>query len=223
MHSEPELMNAGRPLDGDRLIRIAAAATVIAVDGIAAVISYTHIRDLAAAHGAPGLAPQLLPFSVDGLILAASLVMLQEARARRPAPALAWVALVLGISATLAANVAYGARYGVAGGIIWSWPALAFIIGTELPMIMIRRARAAADLSLPGVPAVPDVSGSDIPVGPGPAAANGRAYPEARTVFAAELARGEVPPIARIRSELHCGQAKAQRVRAYLTPLARTR
>ena len=62
---------------------------VTAVAAFAAVVSYSHIYDLGRAHGQAGTAARLLPLSVDGLILAASLVMLHEARNRRPAPTLA--------------------------------------------------------------------------------------------------------------------------------------
>src|SRR5258707_7108875 len=76
-------------MQGDRSIRAATAGVVLAVAGFAAVVSYSHIYDLARAHGQTGTAARLLPLSVDGLILAASLVLLHEARNRRPAPALA--------------------------------------------------------------------------------------------------------------------------------------
>jgi hypothetical protein len=56
--------------------------------------------------------PRLLPLSVDGLILAASLVLRHEASNDRDAPALARFMLWLGIVATIGANVAYGAGYG---------------------------------------------------------------------------------------------------------------
>jgi hypothetical protein len=76
-------------VSGDRLIRIATAAVVCAVAGFAAVVSYTHIYDLGRAHGQDGTPARLLPLSVDGLILAASLVLLHEARNGRDAPRLA--------------------------------------------------------------------------------------------------------------------------------------
>ena len=60
-------------------------------------------------------AARLLPFSVDGLILAASLVLLHEARNDRDAPGLARFILWLGIGATIGANVAYGVDTGWSG------------------------------------------------------------------------------------------------------------
>ena len=79
---------------------------VLAVAAFAAVVSYSHIYDLGRTHGQAGVAALLLPLSVDGLILAASLVVLMEARAgRTAAPVLARVMLGLGVAATIAVNV----------------------------------------------------------------------------------------------------------------------
>ena len=79
----------GEPVTGDRVIRLTTAAVVCAVAAFAAVVSYSHIYGLGRAHGQDGTAARLLPLSVDGLILAASLVLLHEARNDRDAPALA--------------------------------------------------------------------------------------------------------------------------------------
>ena len=102
-------------MTGDRVIRFTTAAVVCAVAAFAAVVSYSHIYGLGRAHGQDGTAARLLPLSVDGLILAASLVLLHEARNDRDAPALARFMLWLGIGATIGANIAYGAGYGLLG------------------------------------------------------------------------------------------------------------
>jgi hypothetical protein len=47
-------------------------------------------------------------------------------------------------------------------------------------------------------------------------------HPAEAEPFAEELARGEVPAIRRIRSELHVGQPRAQEIQARLAALART-
>ena len=62
-------------MTGDRVIRLATAAVVCAVAAFAAVVSYSHIYGLGRAHGQDGTAARLVPLSVDGLILAASLVL----------------------------------------------------------------------------------------------------------------------------------------------------
>ena len=118
-------------MTGDRVIRFATAAVVCAVAAFAAVVSYSHIYGLGRAHGQDGTAARLLPLSVDGLILAASLVLLHEARNDRDAPGLARIMLWLGIGATIGANLAYGAGYGLLGALISAWPAVAFIGAVE--------------------------------------------------------------------------------------------
>ena len=129
-------------MTGDRVIRFTRAAVVSAVATFAAVVSYSHIYGLGRDHGQDGTAARLLPLSVDGLILAASLVLLHEARNDRVAPGLARFMLWLGISATIGANIAYGAGYGLLGALISAWPAVAFIGTVEIATQQVRRARA---------------------------------------------------------------------------------
>src|SRR5436190_16961657 len=129
-------------MTGDRLIRAATALVVVAVASFAAVVSFSHIYDLGRVHGQSGTAARLLPLSVDGLILAASLVLLHEARNGRRAPALARGMLWLGVGATVAANGAYGWPYGPLGVLVSTWPAVSFVGAVELLMGLIRRARA---------------------------------------------------------------------------------
>jgi Protein of unknown function (DUF2637) len=131
---------AGR-IDGNTAIRTATAGVVSAVAAFAAVISYDHIYDLARDHGGTVLAARLLPLSVDGLILAMSLVMLHEARSARTAPALARGMLGLGVGATVAANVLYGLSFGWLGALLWAWPAVAFVGAVEVDLIMVRKGR----------------------------------------------------------------------------------
>jgi Protein of unknown function (DUF2637) len=128
----------------DRVIRFATAAVVCAVAAFAAVVSYSHIYGLGRAHGQDGTAARLLPLSVDGLILAASLVLLHEARNGRDAPGLARFMLWLGIAATIGANIAYGAGYGLLGAVISAWPAVAFIGSVEIAMEPTPGARSPA-------------------------------------------------------------------------------
>jgi hypothetical protein len=130
----------GEPVTGDRVIRFATAAVVCAVAAFAAVVSYSHIYGLGRAHGQDGTAARLLPLSVDGLILAASLVLLHEARNGRDAPRLARFMLWLGIGATVGANIAFGAGYGLLGALISAWPAVAFIGAVEIAMQQVREA-----------------------------------------------------------------------------------
>lgn len=188
-----------RGLGADLVIRAATAAVVLAVAGFAAVVSYSHIYTLARDHGQAGTAARLLPLSVDGLIVAASLVMLHAARTGGPV-LLARAMLGLGVAATVGANVLYGLAFGVLGAVISAWPAVAFIGAAEMGLGMVRAS------------AVPD------------APAAGAGVPEhlaaAVREFAAEIGAGVVPPIRRIREALSVGQARATEVQAYLGALA---
>ncbi|MGH3191399.1 MAG: DUF2637 domain-containing protein [Streptosporangiaceae bacterium] len=141
-------------MTGDRVIRFATASVVCAVAAFAAAVSYSHIYGLGRAHGQGGTAARLLPLSVDGLILAASLVLLHEARNGRDAPQLARLMLWLGMAATIGANVAYGAGYGLLGALISAWPAVAFIGSVEIATQQVRRSREPRAAT-----SVPEVAG----------------------------------------------------------------
>ena len=72
----------------DRPIRITTALAVIAVAGVEAIISYQHAYELVRSHGESGVTARLLPFTVDGLIWAASMVVLDASRQNRSVPLL---------------------------------------------------------------------------------------------------------------------------------------
>jgi len=57
----------------DRLIGITTALAVVAVAGVMAIILYQHAYELVRSHGESGVTAHLLPFTVDGLIWAASM------------------------------------------------------------------------------------------------------------------------------------------------------
>jgi hypothetical protein len=139
----------------DQVIRWTTAGAVV---GVAAVASYEHAYALVRADGEAGWAGRLVPLTVDGLIYASSMVMLDCARWKVPVPALARWLLGLGIAATLAANVAHGLGHGLAGAVVAAWPAVALVGSYELLMIIIRSAQVPGIGLLPvrqGQPARP--------------------------------------------------------------------
>jgi hypothetical protein len=73
----------------DRVIRWTTAVTVIVVAAVAAVASYVHAYGLVRALGEAGWTARLVPLTVEGLIYASSMVMLDCARRKVPVPALA--------------------------------------------------------------------------------------------------------------------------------------
>jgi hypothetical protein len=122
----------------DRLIRVTTALAVAAVAAVAAIISYRHAYELVSTHGETGLTARLVPFTVDGLIVAASMLILDANRRGRPVPTLAHWCLGAGILATICANLAHGLGHGPIGALVSAWPALALAGSFELLMLLIR-------------------------------------------------------------------------------------
>jgi hypothetical protein len=91
---------------GDRIIRWSTALAVLGVAAVAAVAAYEHAYDLVRAHREAGWTALMIPLTVDGLMCASSMVMLDSARRKTPVPALARWLLGLGIAATLSTNPA---------------------------------------------------------------------------------------------------------------------
>jgi Protein of unknown function (DUF2637)/Family of unknown function (DUF6212) len=193
---------------GGRAIRWSTVAAVAGVAIVAGWVSYLHAYDVVAAHGEHGILARLYPGTIDGLIYAASMVLLDAARRAVQPPRLARWLLSAGIGATLFANVLAGAAYGVLGAAVAAWPAAALVGSYELLMWLVRQGVTAAPQAAPDVPG-PHLNGSGL-------------HPAEAQPFAAELARGEVPSIRRIRAELHVGQPRAQEVQARLAVLAST-
>jgi hypothetical protein len=123
----------------DRLIRLTTALAVLMVASVAAVISYQHAYELVTSHGETGFTAHLLPFTVDGLIWAASMVALDASRRNHPVPRLALWSLAAGIVATVGANLAHGLGHGPVGALVSAWPAVALIGSFELLMLLIRK------------------------------------------------------------------------------------
>jgi hypothetical protein len=137
-------------VNGDKLTRWTAVLAVLAVAAVAALISFRHAVDVVTVHGEPGAVGKCYPVVIDGLIIAASMVLLDAARHREPPPVLAWWMLAAGIGATLAVNVLAGVPSGWLGALIASWPALAFVGCYELLMMLVRAsARRARTVPAP--------------------------------------------------------------------------
>jgi hypothetical protein len=125
----------------DHLIRFTTALAVVAVACVAAIISYQHAYELVSTYGERGLTARLLPFTVDGLIWAASMVVLDASRRKERVPPLAAWSLGVGIVATVGANLAHGLGHGPIGALVSAWPAVALIGSSELLMMLVRSAR----------------------------------------------------------------------------------
>jgi len=106
----------------DRLT-IAGAVPVGAVGIFAGVVSYTHVYALAVRTDQGGVAAHLMPLSLDGLIVAGSVLLLAGY-------ALGWLGVALGVVGTLYANVVSMLPHGHLSAGVASWPAISFAVAT---------------------------------------------------------------------------------------------
>ena len=222
-------------LPDSRAVRHGTTTAVLLVAVIAAIISFVHIEHLAVTHGQTSLAAYLLPMSIDGTVAASSLVMLRAARLGLDTPALARIMLGLSVAATLGANVAYGARFGVTGALLSGWPAVAFVGSAELSIGMVRRTRRAVPDTAPTPPGETDTVAETVPadvpiprlldaaaVIPNRARRTSKSVAErAQDRYAEHIISGApVPSLRTLMAELHLGQDKARQARAHLVKLA---
>jgi hypothetical protein len=128
------------PLNAPRLASRLSAAVVA---GIAAWSSYQHMVHVALGVGERPDVAYVLPLSVDGMLVVASVAMVDDRRSGRKVRWSARVAFVAGVTASVAANVA-GAHPTIGARIVAAWPAVALLLVVELLSRQGRPARAAA-------------------------------------------------------------------------------
>jgi hypothetical protein len=127
-------MNNGVRLTG--IISVALVATV------AAIVSYTHMQIVAEQAG-QGWKSWLLPLSVDGLLVGASLVLYVRRNNIR-----AWIAVIAGILVSLAANLA-AAEPTLISRLVSAWPAIALALSYETLLTLVRQHPIAVDHPAP--------------------------------------------------------------------------
>ena len=103
------------------------------VAAVAAYSSYAHQRHFALVGGADQISAALWPLSVDGLVVLASLglVRAQSSTTTRARLAL-WVAFLLGVAVSLAANIAAAPTLSWQPVLVAGWPPLALLLAVEL-------------------------------------------------------------------------------------------
>jgi len=187
--------------------RVVTVGAVLLVATVAAVVSYEHMREVAERAG-EGWRAWLLPLSVDGLVVAASMGLLTRRRAGLPGGRLAWCALLGGVGASLAANIA-AAEPTATARVVAAWPALAFAVAFEL-LLQQRRVPVAGPVGDPvgedppaGDPVVDDPGEVVEPVAPAGATAVepvGELDPVAAAVVElVDAARAQARPVGRRR------------------------
>lgn len=119
-----------------RWVRRAQGFTVVSVALVAFIGSYSHMQALASGVG-EGWRSWMLPVSVDGMVISASLTMFVRRRSGRRAGTLAWLTLLLGLGASLAANIASAEPTFEAQALAAVYP-IALLAVSELAMQQIR-------------------------------------------------------------------------------------
>ena len=172
----------------EHVIRWSTAGAVLGVAAVAAAASYEHAYELVRAHGEAGWTARLVPLTVDGLIYASSMVMLDSARRKTPRSRPGAVAARAGHrgDARGQRRPRPGARPDRRGG--------RRVAGGRPGRLL----RAADD----GDPRFPVRNARDARGHPGPAM---RGCGQA---FADQLAADRVPSVRAIRSQLHVGQPR---------------
>jgi len=107
-----------------RIISHTGTGTVAAIAG---VVSYSHMRELAIHTGQPTALASILPLSVDGMMIVAT-IALTDGRAHKLA---ARVAFWLGVIASLAANL-LASRPDLEARLVSVWPAIALLLTIEV-------------------------------------------------------------------------------------------
>jgi hypothetical protein len=112
-------------------LRITSRAGAAAVAGIAAIASYSHMRDLAVVHGQSHTLAALMPLSVDGLLVVAAVAMADDRAAGRTPRLSARISFVIGVAASILANV-LAAPDSLLARAISAWPAVALLLVVEM-------------------------------------------------------------------------------------------
>lgn len=118
---------------------VLAVLVVGAVGAPAAVASYRHARDVVASTGDAVMAPYL-PLSVDGMLVAALVVIWVRRRRGEAAGRGPWAAFLFGMVVTIAANLAAVTSPSWTGYAVALFPPLAFAITLELVALVAHRA-----------------------------------------------------------------------------------
>lgn len=111
--------------------KIAARTAAVVVALVAGAASYQHIAAVALAAGEPQWVAYSLPFAIDGLIVVGVAALLEDKAANLLPRRSAWAAVVVGVAATLAANVA-SAEPTVTARLVAAAAPIAFLISVEV-------------------------------------------------------------------------------------------
>lgn len=147
--------------------RIGYVLSFLTVAGVAARVSYSHIRDVALYGHQPSEVAVLLPLAVDGMMLIATLAMAEDKAANRHPRGWARAGFWFGAAISTAANVA-------ATVVHHGWEPLAIGVAALAPLLMLWAieivARPGKPMSIPATTeaaiSVAELESPDLPEAP---------------------------------------------------------
>ncbi len=121
----------------DRWLLIATCTIILAITAINFVTSYSHIYLLGMKFGETGVDARLGPVGIDGMLLVLGFANVFAARMSRPSRVLR-LAMAFAVASTVAANGAFGAHWGITGGLVSTWSPIALFIAVEAGLYMFK-------------------------------------------------------------------------------------
>lgn len=118
-------------MTGDGGIRLTRNFSAGAVALIAAWSSYSHMVHVALSCGERPEVAYALPFSVDGMLVVATVVMVDDKRRAHRVRPIARLAFTAGVLASIGANIA-AAHPSIGARIVDAWPAVALLLVVEM-------------------------------------------------------------------------------------------
>lgn len=171
-----------------------AVVAVIVVALVAGVVSYDHLHTVAIAAGEEDWIARLVPLSADGLLISASLSAFIAKWQNRKVHKMTILSLVVGLVASVAANIASpfvgdltGTSQDILAAIVGAWPAVALALSFEEVLRLSAMWKTEAEV----LPVVPEEFPSITAV-----ATEVEALPE--VVATMEVPKAEVPETAEV-------------------------
>jgi hypothetical protein len=200
--------------------RIAARGAAAVVAGVAGAASFEHIASVTIGAGERAWVGYSLPLAIDGLIVVGVAALLEDQRRHRHGRLSARLAVLVGVAATLAANVASAEPTGTARLVALAAP-VSFLLSVEVLTRTGRKLSTPDDTTNPqpdtGRPPPAAASGPA-----GPARAGGRAparrnRPSAAQRVTQAAAKTPAATSAEIAARLKLSERTVQRYRPHPT------
>src|SRR4051794_20841312 len=138
---------SARPARGQRAEGFIQVAILLAIGGTAAAASFTHVHNVAAAHGQPGWLAWADAIVLELMSIATGLEIRRRHRTRQPSGFVVWV-LFAAVALSLSAQVVEAER-SVVGWLAAALPALGFLASVK---IVLTRTPTAEPVAVPAIP-----------------------------------------------------------------------